>query len=81
MKKKAAKDSKKSPNVTTYETEIEYTCPVRGKVKQKVKLQRIDAVDMTVPEIEMRPSKSLADQLDKRYSGLFVDEDNLDEET
>jgi hypothetical protein len=29
----------------TYETEIEFTCPVRGKVKQKVKVKRLAPIE------------------------------------
>jgi len=82
MKKKEVKEQpKNSPRVVkTYEEEIEFTCPVRGKVKQKVKVKRIESIETTTPE-EAKESKNIAEQLDKRFSGLFISDDTVDGES
>lgn len=78
MKKKTTKQ--KGPAIaSTYETEIEYVCPVRGLVKQKVKVKRIDAVEPNSMN-EILSSKSIADKLDKKYSGLSMSDDSLEDE-
>lgn len=79
MKKKGTKDTGPSI-VKVYEEEIEFVCPVRGKVKQKVKVKRIETVELN-PVEELLPSKSLTENLDKKYSGLFLADDAVDEET
>ena len=78
MKKKTTKP--KGPQVAyTYETEIEYTCPVRGLVKQKVKVKRLDGVEpQSVHEI--LPSKSITEKLDKKFSGLELADESVDSE-
>jgi hypothetical protein len=63
----------------TYEEEIEFTCPVRGKVKQLVKVTRLQAVDASLPE-EVFTGNSLPEKLDAKYSGLFIADDSIDEE-
>lgn len=78
MTKKTPKEQ--APDVVeTYETEIEFTCPVRGLVKQKVKVKKLKSVDIQ-PVADIRRSKSLADELDLKYSGLILDSDELDSE-
>ncbi len=62
-----------------YETEIEFTCPVRGLVKQKVQVKRLKSVDI-LPITDIRRSKSLTDELDLKYSGLNLDSNELDQE-
>lgn len=80
-KKIAAKEQAKSTLsvVGTYMEEIEYTCPVRGKVKQLVKIQRIESVNPNVAE-DIKYGKQLADKLDQQHSGLLLNDDVLDEE-
>lgn len=63
----------------TYETEIEFTCPVRGLVKQKVKVKKFKSVEIQ-PAVDIRPSKSLTDQLDVKYSGLRLDDNTVAED-
>lgn len=60
----------------TYETEIEFMCPVRGLVKQKVKVKRYQGCQPT-PVVDIRPNNSLADQLDIKYSGLMLEDDTV----
>lgn len=79
MKKKTNKLVHKDPAVETYETEIEYTCPVRGKVKQKVKVKRYSSIDTTAVN-EILPSNSITEKLDVQYSGLMLDDDSVDGE-
>ena len=76
--------TKKTPNeavsdVEIYETEIEFTCPVRGLVKQKVKVKKFKSVDI-LPVADIRRSKSVTDELDLKYSGLNLDSHELDSE-
>lgn len=79
MKKKTTKGPKVPGVQSTYETEIEFTCPVRGKVKQKVKVKRLESVEQsTITEI--LPSKSVSDKLDLQYSGLILEDDSLEDE-
>jgi hypothetical protein len=70
----------KGPEIeSVYETEIEFTCPVRGLVKQKVKVKKFKSAEVQ-PVSDIRQSKSLADQLDLKYSGLILDDNTVDEE-
>lgn len=77
MTKKAKKEQ--TPDIEVYETEIEYTCPVRGLVKQTVKVKRLKSVEIT-PIADIRRSRSLADELDLKYSGLDLDDDEINNE-
>lgn len=63
-----------------YETEIEFTCPVRGLVKQKVKVKKYKSVEAK-PSVDIKQSKNLADQLDVKYSGLMLDDNTVEDET
>lgn len=82
MKKKLLTDPTATPKehvlLDTYETEIEFTCPVRGLVKQKVKVKRYQATDHR-PVVDMLPSSSLTDQLDQKFSGLLLGDDTVDD--
>ena len=74
------KVKKETPDLLeVYETEIEFTCPVRGLVKQKVKVKKLKSVDVQ-PITDIRRSKSLTDELDLKYSGLDLDSNELDNE-
>ena len=77
--RKKSEEPKSPKVVATYETEIAYDCPVRGKVKQKVKVKRLESAEQAASE-EMIHSKTLADELDRKYSGLLIPDDTLDEE-
>lgn len=69
--KKAAQ--KELPGTRVVEEEIEYMCPVRGLVKQKVKVKKL--LPAEVPEMsEYLLSKSFTEELDRKYSGLLLDE-------
>lgn len=80
MKKKTIQQPENRPELeSTYETEIEYMCPVRGLVKQKVKIKRYRGCE-PAPVVDIRPSTSLADQLDIKYSGLLLDDDTVEKD-
>ena len=65
--------------VDTYETEIEYTCPVRGRVKQKVKVKRLAPI-FSDPDKEVLSTKNVTEELDSKFSGLHAPDDSLDEQ-
>lgn len=53
-----------------YETEIEFDCPVRGKVKQKVKVKRYKQ-----PELDIKHQMSVSDpaaKLEEKDDGLRI---------
>jgi len=78
MKKKEIKQLKGQQVFNTYETEIEYVCPVRGKVKQKVTVKQLTpAVDPTSTVNELL-SNSITEKLDKQFSGLNLPDDSID---
>jgi hypothetical protein len=70
-----------SPQVVTdtYETEIEFVCPVRGKVKQKVNVKRLAPGDQPPEVEEPLQTKNATVQLDSRFSGLEMSDDSLDD--
>lgn len=52
FKGKPKKESRKDSNIEdVVETEIEFTCPVRGRVKQKVKVKRLKKSATNMPNI------------------------------
>lgn len=70
-----------SPIEETYETEITYDCPVRGKVTQKVTVTRLKPVEKDDTESrEILPIKNLAVKLDSKFSGLILSDDSLEDE-
>lgn len=79
--KKTAAPKKKfvDPNIEeVYETEITFTCPVRGLVKQKVKVKRYKTKCLDTKSIIGSESDSkLLSQIDEEEDGLsvFVPED------
>lgn len=79
MKKKTMKPQKGPVLTGTYETEIEFTCPVRGKVRQKVQVKKYQSIE-TQAVNEILPSNSLSEKLDLQYSGLLLDDDSVDGE-
>lgn len=82
MKKKAvAEKPQKGPKVeSTYETEIEFMCPVRGLVKQKVKVKKYQSAEVQQVDDIRLPTSSVTDQLDLKYSGLMLDDDSVEDE-
>lgn len=72
MTKKTIQKTEKGPVLEkTYETEIEYMCPVRGLVKQTVTVKKYQSQDEAIHSVEnVRHSSSVADLLDRKHSGL-----------
>ena len=58
-----------------YEREITFTCPVRGLVKQKVKVKRYRPLDQQVHGQAAPTTDKLTDQLDKNDDGMSIYED------
>jgi hypothetical protein len=77
MKKNAVKKETIKPEI--YETEIEFFCPVRGKIKQKVKIKKYPSVESQIVG-EILPSKSITEKLDLQHSGLILDDSSLSDE-
>lgn len=71
----------KGPTVEKiYETEIEFMCPVRGLVKQKVKVKKYHSTEPLLVDDIRLPKDSVTDQLDLKYSGLMLEDDTVEEE-
>lgn len=83
MTKKPTQKTEKGPVLEkTYETEIEFTCPVRGRVKQLVTVKKYQGQDESGHVIDnVRHSSSVADLLDRKHSGLPLQEETEDEDT
>ena len=82
MKKKTIPNplsSKESTLTKTYETEIEFMCPVRGLVKQKVTVKKYATLELA-PVTDIRPSSNITDQLDVKFSGLVMSDDTVDDD-
>lgn len=81
MKKKTipTPPPKESTLTDTYETEIEFKCPVRGLVKQKVTVKKYATIELK-PVTDIRPSTNITDQLDVKYSGLVLVDDTVDDD-
>lgn len=80
MRKTKKKDSVEVEVEGTYETEIEFVCPVRGKVKQKVKVKRLKPAGPPKEVKEEILPKSLALKLDSEFPGLVISDDSLEEQ-
>jgi hypothetical protein len=79
-KKTTTPKPQKGPKLeSTYETEIEFMCPVRGLVKQKVKVKKYQSTEIQQID-DIRTSNNLTDQLDLKYSGLMLDDDSVKED-
>ena len=78
MAMKKAKLAASPAVVGLYETDIEFDCPVRGRVKQRVVVKRYESLEPSVPVEEILPKKSITDDLDRQYGGLVLADDSLD---
>ncbi len=71
-KNKTKKTTDKDPMVEEIVTEeIEFNCPIRGKVKQKVKVKRLKKVNTDSRPI-MNASQDAVDALDREDDGLTI---------
>lgn len=72
--KKVAKD----PRIEeVYEQEVTFTCPVRGKVTQKVKIKRYKALSEQASKHILQSSDSI-DRLEEQDDGLSIYSDGED---
>lgn len=69
VKKKPAKD----PRIEeVYEQEVTFTCPVRGLVKQKVKVKRFKAAVLNPDGKHVLQSSNSIDRLEEQDDGLSI---------
>ena len=77
-KKKAVKakkivKEKKDPRIEeTYEEEVTFVCPMRGLVKQKIKVKRYKPLDQQDNKNSILPVDKLAEQLDSEDDGMSI---------
>lgn len=77
MKKKSKallkdKKTRKDPRIQeVYEQEVEFNCPIRGKIKQKVKIKRYKAASDGAIKHVLNSSDSI-DKLDEQDDGLSI---------
>jgi hypothetical protein len=78
VKNKAPKSTttqkpRKDPRIEEeYFEEIEFTCPVRGKVKQKVKIKKFKSFGEVAKLDQLAASRSKLDELEKNDDGLSI---------
>jgi hypothetical protein len=80
MKKKQQKEAvvksskaRKDPRIEEeYFEEVEFTCPVRGKVKQKVKIKKFKSFGEVAKLDQLAASRSKLDELEKKDDGLSI---------
>lgn len=82
-KKNAPKDTKpkerKDPRIkNTYEEEITFVCPVRGLVKQKVKVRKFKPLNQQDPRYRIAPIDELTSKLDTEDDGMAIYSDGED---
>lgn len=73
LKLKSSKEKKlrKDPRLEeVYEQEVEFTCPIRGKVKQRVKIKKYKTNAQDVKH-QIQTSESI-DLLEERDNGLSI---------
>lgn len=70
--KTKAKNEPKDPRIEeTYEEEVTFTCPVRGKVTQKVKIKRFKALGENAPKHVLQ-SNEWTDKIEEKDDGLSI---------
>jgi hypothetical protein len=72
LKKDEPKKPRKDPRIQeVYEEEVEFICPVRGKVKQKVKIKRFKSLGDQAPRHQLLSNDSM-DKLEENDDGLSI---------
>ena len=71
-KAKPAKERKDPRVEEIYEEEVTFTCPVRGLVKQKVKIKRFKPLAEQATKHLMTSIGDLVDKLDEQDDGLSI---------
>ena len=70
---------RKDPRIErVYEEEVEYICPVRGKVKQKVKIKRYKTLGSIAAMSNVVPVNDSMSELEERDDGLSIYDDGAD---
>jgi hypothetical protein len=73
VKVKATPKQKKDPRIEEiYEEEVVFNCPVRGKVKQKVKIKRFKSLAEQQSKHLVASISDLVDQLEEQDDGLAI---------
>lgn len=68
-----AKSERKDPRVErVYEEYVEFICPVRGKVRQKVKIKKYKTRQDDHYVESLQPQQNLVDKLDDKDDGLSI---------
>jgi len=64
---------KKDPRIEeTYEEEITFMCPLRGLIKQKVKVKKFKPLDKQDPRHVIAPIDEISTQLDANDDGMSI---------
>jgi hypothetical protein len=64
---------KKDPRIEeTYEEEVSFMCPVRGLVKQKVKVKKFKPLNQQDPKYRIAPIDELTAKLDSEDDGMSI---------
>lgn len=64
---------KKDPRIEeTYTEEVEFMCPVRGLIKQKVKVKRFKPLNQQDPKYRIVTIDELAAKLDTEDDGMSI---------
>jgi len=72
-KPKAAPKQKRDPRIEEiYEEEVTFTCPVRGVVKQKVKIKRFKPLAEQEQKHLVTSISELVDKLEEQDDGLSI---------
>lgn len=72
-KAKAAPKQKRDPRIEkTYEEEVTFNCPVRGLVKQKVKIKRFKPLAEQESKHLVTSISELVDRLEEADDGLSI---------
>lgn len=78
IKKKIKKHVFKDPTIEEIvEQEVEFICPVRGKIKQKVKIKRLKKL-IVDNRTAIKATEDALDALDKEDDGLTIYNENED---
>ena len=72
-KKVVEKKVKRDPRIEeVYEEEVSFNCPVRGLVKQKVKIKRFKPLEEQEQKHLVTSISELVDQLEEKDDGLSI---------
>lgn len=77
-KEKKPKERKDPRIKETYEEEISFMCPIRGLVKQKVKVKKFKPLNQQDPKYRIAPIDELTAKLDTEDDGMAIYSDGED---